>query len=392
MNARILIPALAAAVAVAVPAAAQQQAPEQPAASSAPAAEAPRPSAEAPKPAAKPASGPTFWGFLNIQYSRTDAPSPAKDTSSFELRRARIGARGDLLPQVGYAVLWDGADSSLKDAYGALKKLAWLPGLELRFGQWKTPFGYEQPESDTKLLWVNSSYAVASLARGPDSRDLGVGINGKWAVGGGVGVEVAASLVNGAGPNKKDDLDEKNVWARGGASAKLGPAALRVGGSYGYGHQVSSTGTNARFDGAGATNGGAVSATNDDTYFWFQTYGADVTLDSPWLFVAAELIQSERDLQVHAGTQAFTRRDVTARGWYAGLYGKSPWNVGPIFRAERYDRDRGTGDNLNERYTVGAYADIVPVNARLILNYEIDRSDRPVRTGNRAIAFAQLIF
>lgn len=338
--------------------------------------------APAPAPAA-PTFNPTPWGFVDFQFSQTDAHRGAEDTSTFELRRARIGLRGQVTREIGYNLLFDGADSAMKDAYASIK---YLPGLEIRLGQWKTPFGYEQSTSDTKLLWVNSSYVVASLARGPDSRDLGAGVIGAWPVAGPVSAELAASVVNGAGPNKKDDLDEKDFWGRGGLAVKRGATSVRLGGSLGTGHQVQSLGANAKFDGVGTPS--------DDTYFHFLTYGGDVQLDTPWLFAVAELIQSERDVAKYASATTVARSDVTARGWTAGVYGKTPWNVGPIFRAERYDPNRAVKNDLAKRYTVGAYADVLPVNARLILNYEFDESQTGAasRPGNRAIAYAQVVF
>lgn len=355
------------------------------------------PAADAPAKVAAPAaaSKAQLYGYVNFQYARTDAPSPANDASTLEARRVRLGARGDVTPQIGYAVLFDAADTSLKDAYVALKKLP-VPGLELRLGQWKTPFGVEQPQSDTLSLWVNGSYVVQALARSTsttslngagDARDIGAGLVGRWALGRGAGVDLAASVVNGAGPNKKDDLDEKNFWGRAGLSFQAGPAKVRAGASYGYGHQVAGLGPvtattpTPRFDGVGTPV--------DDTYFYFATYGADVAVETPWLYAVGEVIQSERDVWNHA---TGARPNVNARGWYAGAYGKTPWNAGPILRVERYDRDRKVGNDVNERYTVGAYVDVLPVNARLVLNYELDRSQKPVRTGDRAIAFAQVIF
>lgn len=407
MNTHISRAALAAAlVALAMPASAQdanptagdpaaaiqvaQVAPTQPA----PAPSQLPPPATAPAKAAAPvaASRVQLNGYVNLQYSRTDVPAPAKDVSTLEARRIRLGARGEVTPQIGYTILFDAADASLKDAFLALKKLP-VPGLELRLGQWKTPFGVEQPQSDTRSLWVNSSYVVQALARSTsttsvngsgDARDLGVGFVGKWAVRDGAGVELAASLVNGAGPNRKDDLDEKNVWGRAGLSFEAGPATVRAGASYGYGHQVAGLGSASstpKFDGAGT----AV----DDTYFYFVTYGTDVTVETPWFYAVGEVIQSERDVWNH---ETGARPNVNARGWYAGIYGKTPWNLGPVFRAEKYDRNRKAGSDVNERYTLGAYLDVLPVNARFIFNYERDESQKPVRTGDRAIAFAQVIF
>jgi hypothetical protein len=355
------------------------------------------PAAAAPAKTAAPAAVPRaqLYGYVNFQYSRTDVPAPARDVSTLEARRIRIGARGEVTPQIGYTVLFDAADVSLKDAYVALRKLP-VPGLELRLGQWKTPFGVEQPQSDTRSLWVNTSYVVQALARSTsttsvngsgDARDLGVGVIGKWAVRDGAWVELAASVVNGAGPNRRDDLDEKNVWGRAGLSFEAGPATVRAGASYGYGHQVAglgpvtATGSTPRFDGVGTPM--------DDTYFYFVTYGTDVVVETPWFYAVGEVIQSERDVWNH---EIGARPNVNARGWYAGVYGKTPWNVGPLFRAEKYDRNRKALNDVNERYTLGAYVDVLPVNARFIFNYERDESQKPVRTGDRAIAFAQVIF
>ncbi|MFO0584003.1 MAG: porin [Anaeromyxobacter sp.] len=374
------------------PAAAAQPAAVQP---------APAPAPEKKPEAAKPAFPKfTVWGFIDAQWSRLDPPAPTKPTSTFELRRARIGVKGDVTPYTGFNILWDGADTALKDAYANLKNVPGLPGLELRFGQWKTPFGYEQPESDTKLLWVNSSYVVNFLARATtvatastasDSRDAGLGVIGAWDVGP-VKAELNASFVNGVGPNKKDDLEQKNLWARGGASTKVGPATVRAGLSIGNGQQVVATGANAKFDGIGTRV--------DDTYQWFLTYGGDVEVDTPWFFCAAEWIRSEKDQQAFTTTGTGTaavlaekRSSFNADGWYAGIFGKTPWGAGPILRVEQYDRNEHVKGNFNRRTTVGAYYDIVaPVSSRIIFNYELDHSDKSVKTGDKAYVFVQMMF
>lgn len=331
----------------------------------------------------------TPYGFINFQYSRLDAVDPKPDVDTFEFRRARIGIRGDLTKEVGFNIVYDGADSSLKDVFIALKV---VPGVEVRLGQFKTPFGYEQTESDTKLLWLYSSYVVQSLARGRDSRDMGLVATGKWKVGGPVSVDLAGSYVNGSGPNAKDDLDDKNFWGKGGASLTLAGTTTRLGASYGYGHQVQSTGTDAKF----GVQGAGASATLDDTYFYFHTAGLDLTFDSPWLFVAAETIQSRRDVTKYTNPTISAETNIEPEGWYVGLYTKSPWNTGIILRAEEALLPTSAGTALNpgwnERYTVGAYYDVLPVNTRFVLNYEFDESPEALRLGDRLILFAQVIF
>jgi hypothetical protein len=327
----------------------------------------------------------TFGGFIDFQYSATDVPFPKPNVSTFEVRRARLGMRGEVAEGFGFNLVFDGADAALKDAYLSLR---YLPGVEFRVGQFKTPFGYEQVEADTKLLWVYNSYVVAAMARGRDSRDEGVLANGRWKVAEQVAVEASAALVNGAGPNSKDDLNEKNVWARAGAAVSMAGTTTRLGASYGYGHQVGSTGADGKF--------GVQGAVLDDTYFYFHTTGVDVTVDSPWLFVAAEWIQSRRHVTRYTAPTTSTTTDIIPQGWYVGAYGKTSWNLGPIFRAERAHLPTSSGTAVNagwnERYTVGAYYDVIPVNARFVLNYEFDESAKPLRTGNRLILFAQVIF
>jgi hypothetical protein len=359
LAALVLASALAQASPAAVPAApSPEPSPRAGAAVSDRVAPPPGPAPYAPKP--------VVYGYVDVQVSSIDRPSPAPGVSTAEFRRARIGVRGEVLPRVGYTVLFDAADTSLKDAYAALRI---APRVELRLGQFKTPFGYEQAESDTKLLWVYNSYVVQALARGRDSRDLGAPSTA-GDLSSLLGVELAAAGVNGAGPNAKDDLNEKNFWGRGGVALKLGRAVARAGGSYGYGRQVQSLGADGKL--------GVVGAVHDDTYAYFHTAGGDVTIDTPWFFGAAELIQSRRHQQKFASPGVVTVADTTARGWYAGVYGKTPWSAGPVLRVEQYDPNDSAsarGDR-NERLTLGAYYDFLPVNARFVVNYELDRSDR----------------
>ena len=217
----------------------------------------------------------TPYGFINFQFSTTDAPAPRPDVQTFEFRRARIGLKGDVTREVGFNVIYDGADNSMKDAFVVLR---YVPEVEIRLGQFKTPFGYEQSEADTKLLWLNNSYVVAALARGRDSRDEGVMAAGKWKLLPALALEVSAAGVNGAGPNAKDDLNEKNAWGRAGLALTAAGATARVGGSYGYGHQLGFAGA----DGLFGAQGTGAAATLDDTYFWFHAAGADLTVDAPW--------------------------------------------------------------------------------------------------------------
>jgi hypothetical protein len=328
----------------------------------------------APSLAALGATAPRLSGFVQAAWTSVDAPGNARDANTFELRLARLQVTGNALARVAYRVVADVAERDasriVKDAYVSLRL---FPGADLKLGQFKTPFGYEQPELDTRLLWLNASYLVPGLSRGPDSRDLGVGFSGAWSVAGPASVEVSTAIVNGAGPNKADDLVEKNVWTRVGGTLALFGWKARAGVSHGYGRQLQTLG-------ADATLG-----TADDVSFYFHRLGGDVQLDAPWFFAAAEVAFGRHDFSNLGGV---TR----ARGQSLGVYGKTPWGVGPVFRYDGYDPSDRVAGNARERITLGAYYDLLPVAARLVFNYEIDQSAPAVKTGNAATLLAQVLF
>ncbi|HET9552368.1 MAG TPA: porin, partial [Anaeromyxobacteraceae bacterium] len=332
--------------------------------------------APAPAPAAAPAAipGPRWpapTGFVGVQWSRLDAPAGGRDAESFDVRRARLQLDGELLPSVAWRLSADVAERDasriMKDAYVALRL---LPGVEVRLGQQRTPFGWEQTEDETRLLWDDAA-VVAALARGPDARDVGVGLSGGWQLASPLRLEVSAALVNGAGPNTRDDLKEKNAWGRAGLALAAGAVTVKGGLSAAYGRQ--------------ATPGADLKlGTADDGAFYFHRAGGDVELDSPWLFAVAELALGRSD----ESTGARPRQ----RGQYLGLYGKTPWSAGPILRLDGYDPDTRVSGNGRERVTVGLYYDLLPVAARFVASYEIDRSAPAVRTGDVATLSAQVVF
>jgi len=313
-------------------------------------------------------------GYLQADWNSLDAPGAGRDGNTFELKRARLQVAGRLLERVAYEVEADVAEKDVtrvvKDAWVGLRL---FPGAELRFGQFKTPFGYEQTESDTRLLWLDTSFVVAGLSRGPDSRDLGVAFDGRWILGGRSGIDLAIAVVNGAGPNKADELVEKNVWSRLGGSVTLGWLEARAGLSYGYGRQLVTVGADLRL------------GTADDVSFYFHRFGGDLQLDAPWFFAVVEGAASRTDFSNATGV-------AQGRGVTAGAYGKTPWNLGPIVRFDQYAPFDKVAGNDRQRLTLGAYFDLAPATARLVFNYALDRSDSPARTGNVATLMAQVQF
>lgn len=318
----------------------------------------------APPAVAAPARSPVkVSGYLQVQYTDT------ADAEAVHLRRVRVRLRGDVVSGVSYTVMFDPSTPAnlLRDAFIAL---GFVPRLELRLGQQKTQFGYENPESSTRLYPVNRAFVSDQLGRGPDLRDLGIGALGAWPVGAGVGVEVAATLVGGAGPNvTKDDVDGMNLWSRAGVVYRHDGLALavRIGGSLATGDHLD--------------KGADPADPADDVTVGFVRYGADLTLDSRWAFFAAEVIQGDHDA---------TGAERRARGAYVLLVGKTPWRVGPMVRWDEYDPDSGVDGDRRRRYTLGACYDLSGIDARLTVNVEID--DSQTHRPNVFYLFAQALF
>ncbi len=315
--------------------------------------------------AAAPALGepPTVSGFLQTQ-ATTGIDGNSDDhhaPSSFAVRRLRLRVTGQVTPTVGYVVMFDPSTPGnlLRDGY---LKVTLPGGLELRAGQQKTVFGWENPETSTRLPTVDRALVSDALGRGPDVRDLGLGLYGKWPNGGDTGVEAAVTLVNGAGPNRMEDNDnEKNVWGRAGGFATLHDLKLRAGVSAAAGsHPLAPTGKAQPTD--------------------FRRFGVDVELDHPYFALQAEAIASHDE----SGAQPLGRR-----GGFVTLVGKLPGHAGPVARWEALDPDTGTGGDRIQRWTLGAWWEPV-AHLRLLADFELDRSD--VRRDHLGIVWVQAMF
>jgi hypothetical protein len=325
-----------------------------------------------PSPAPAPAHKPTLSvsGFLQVQY--TD-PIDANDdgtagVASFSSRRVRIRVKGQVLEDIGYTIMIDPSTPGnlLRDGFISL---GLVPHHEIRLGQQKTQFGYENVESSTRLYQVNRALVSDALGRGPDARDLGIGVLGAWSLPGQSGLEYGLTLVNGAGPNvARDDTERKNFWGRvGGRTSAAGDAVkLWLGASFARGDQL---------------DRGNPADPADDFVVDFRRVGLDARAETRWFFAAGEWI---------SGSNEEAHGDRDAWGAYLMLVGKTPLHLGPILRWELYDPDRNAAGNELRRITFGAYYDLRPVNVRLMANYELDASE--ARRDDAFLLFGQILF
>lgn len=291
-------------------------------------------------------------------------------TPAFRIQRARVELDGKILKKIGYAlgidVGTDDISTLMKDAYLWTK---YIPFHELRVGQQKVQFGYENVESSSKLYYVNRAKVSDDLSRGPGfittlphfSRDIGIGLVGEIPVAPGVSIEDGVTAVNGAGPNvQTDDTVHKNYWGRIGGRYQNQALDLdvRLGVSGGYGDSVDP--------------GALPDDKTDDLYFKIKRIGVDLQADYTYAFVAAEYVAG-RDTEIAVGRPDLER---DADGYYVLVAGKTPWKAGPIVRYDRFDNDFLAYHY--KRWTLGAYYGKRADKLRVMVNYEHrpDRDDR----------------
>jgi len=291
---------------------------------------------------------PHVAGYLQVRYRNpidTNNDHSVKP-DNFRLDRVRLKVNGKITKRIGYSVEFDprapDITGILRDAYISAK---YIPHHEIRVGQQKTQFGYENVESSTKLYYVDRAKVSDRIARGITGRDIGLGLIGEIPIACGFSVEDAVTLVNGAGANaQNDDNEGKDVWGRLGGRYENGALDLdlRLGGSLGIGDRFNP--------------GTDPISPIDDYRYDFLRLGTDVQADTKWAFVSAEYVWA-RD------TDQQTKAKVTAKGYYAMIAGKTPWRVGPMVR---YD----TFADTYKRWTFGAYYGKRGDPLRAMINYE----------------------
>ncbi len=324
------------------------------------------------KKAHKPYAKPHLYGFMQtfFRYSlHTNDPTedPNVDPPNFRVQRVRVMLDGGLLPWLSYKIGIDPRAPEitgiLRDAYFDVTQV--IPSHKLRVGQQKTQFGYENNESSSELFYVNRAELSDALGRGQNLRDIGVGLLGRIKLGGGFRIEDAITVVNGAGLNQQDDNNrKKNVFGRIGVryKPKGGDTWVRAGISGARGDILEL--------------GDDLVDPADDVLISFLRVGADLELDTKWLFAAVEVAH---------GREKDPAEQVNVTGWYVNLVGKTPYPVGPLFRVDAF------GDEFR-RFTFGAYYGAPSATFRVLLNYELRQLKDDVRGDDRIYVWTQVRF
>ncbi len=305
--------------------------------------------------------------FRYTLHTNDPTEDPNVDPPNVRIQRLRIALDGDLLPWLSYKVSIDPRSPELvgllRDAYFDVTKV--VPHHKIRVGQQKTQFGYENNESSSDLFYVNRAEISDALGRGTNLRDLGIGLIGRVKLGSGLRLEDAITVVNGAGLNVQDDNNRrKNVFGRVGLRYKPKNADYWI-----------------RFGISGARGdildpGDDLLDPSDDFTEKFARVGADLEIDTKWLFAAAEVM---------LGRETIAGESEDLAGWYVNLVGKTPYPVGPLVRVDTFADDF-------RRFTFGAYYGAPAARFRMLLNYEFRQLKDGVRGDDRIFLWSQVRF
>lgn len=299
-------------------------------------------------------------GFLTALYKmRVDQNDDAMtEPDAFRLGKVVVRVKGRVEERVGYVVEIDARSPTLagviRDAYVALYV---VPDHQIRLGQQKTPFGYENWLSTRQLYTITRSELSEGLGRGVTHRDIGVGIVGHVPLTDAWRLEDAMAVVNGAGFGvQADDTELKNVWARVGVRGELaGDMVLHAGISGAIGDQM------------GEPDPGPPPLPAER--FTFRRAGADLELDHPWFFAGAEFAMGWDTIPAGTGDTE------SSMAYVILLAGKTPWHAGPVLRYDVADADGFT------RITAGAYWGEPDARARAIVHYEYFEDDAGTHDG-----------
>ena len=329
----------------------------------------PKPQAEPPSSAAT-TMKPRFFGFVQAHYRHAfeTGEDGVFDAPNFRVQRVRLGVRGDLYTWLSYEVEVDPRAPEVKgllmDAFIAFK---FIPRHQLRFGQQKTQFGYENRESSSDLFAVNRTELSDALSRGVNLRDIGVGLIGNVRLGKGWRFEDAVTVVNGDGLNvQADSTRRKNVWGRMGLRYRNDAADLtvRLGVSGANGDQI--------------VEGDDPDDPADDYREAFTRLGTDVQIDHRRFLFTAEYVKGTNENTVTTETD-------DPSGYYVNLVGKTRWKVGPIARLDTF------ADEFR-RWTFGGYYGLPNVPLRVMVNYEYREIKDGVRGDDKLYVWTQVRF
>jgi phosphate-selective porin len=308
-------------------------------------------------------------GYVQAQAEFGDAPDARFNgiEDRFLLRRARLNVTGSFLENFDFKLEADFGANSLSEQTGYRAQITdacinWnrYAFANIKVGQFKTPFGYEQLMADPKYVSIERSLANDRLT---DSRQIGLGVGGdflKKRLGYSVG------LFNGTGVNNSFN-DNDNFTFAGRVSGTPVVAKIRkeefrwtvgVNGVTSHDDGVSRTGFG--FDSTPAT--AAV-----DNLFFGERFGVGVDTQLKWwLFgLGMEYLRNHFEPTDNLPADSFN-----ASGWYVCATAfVLPNKLQGLVKYEEFDSRNGTDNTTSQTWTFGFNYLIKGDDLKLSANY-----------------------
>lgn len=305
-------------------------------------------------------------GFIHAQAEAGDAPD-SRYNGIYDrvlVRRARMTVSGSFAEKFRFVMQSDFGNNAVAGNNGYRGQLtdmfvAWAPddAAVVQIGQFKTPFGYEQLLSDTKLLTVERSLPNDLLTVG---RQIGIGVSGELAK---RAFTYSVALFNGNGVNNGANDNDQFMYV-----GRFTATPYRT------------TGRSLTFGLNGFQSRDTGAFTGHRT-----AWGLDAQYNHGRFDFVTEYLNSLQNRLVGADTRAH------------GLSLQTSWFFVPnvwqgLVRYERYDANTATPGTTSTDWIFGVNYSIKGDDLKLLFNYVVGDQAGPISRQGRFMSRLQLIF
>ena len=334
----------------------------------------------------------TLGGFVQGQGEFGDVPDArfAGIEDRFLLRRARVNITGSFLEDFDFKLEADFGANSLSEQTGYRAQftdafLNWnrYDALNLKFGQFKTPFGFEQLVSDTKLLTIERSLSNDRLT---DGRQIGIAASGDFAK---KRFGYSAGAFNGSGVNNSFN-DNDNFMLAGRIygvpyAGKIAKQDARW--------SIGINGLASEDDGSSKGGFGFDStpgtAALDNLFFGDRTaLGVDSQFTWGRFAFEAEWLRAQFDANNNLPTST-----LDAAGWYVmGTYYVLPKKLQALMKYESFDPNLDIDGNTSKTFTFGLTYFLKGDDLKFMVNYLYGKAGSAADYEGRLLTRLQFIF
>ncbi len=339
----------------------------------------------------------TIGGYIQGNAEFGDAPDHRFDgiNDRFLLRRARLGVQGTYAEQFDFKLEADFGNNSISGKTGYSAQLTdvfvnWnrYDFANVKIGQFKTPFGYEQLLPDTKILTVERSLPNDMLTL---SRQIGLGVSGDF-LDDRLGYSVGMFNGNGVNNGFNDNNEFQYVGRVSGTPLKTKIAGQDASIGLGLNGFVSNDDSlklsNFGFD---STPGGSLDNLFTGTR---RGWAVDAQMKVGPFALYGELFQSFFDAESGNSPTTTLDDEFNSVGWYVmGAYDILPKKLQAIARFESFDPNTDIDGNSTDVWTFGLNYFLKGDDIKLSANYLIGDSATSDREWEgRFLSRVQIVF